>query len=343
MGMRNCKRLIAAMLLIALPVLAQATDNQSTQKNTAHKPIPSASAKAKAKALDYIAIVGDERISMTQYIGALRKGMRKRFYHGKIPKEKLKKFRKEVAEKLVDRQLSIQEAKRRGIKPDMVEVRKKAEQFDQKFKKDPQWQKARAEVLKQLEERLQGDSLAKQLEQQVRSIPSPTKDQLRDYYNQHKDLFTTPQKVRVSLILLKVDPSSPSAVWQQAREEANDILDRIKKGSDFADLARIHSSDKSAQNGGDMGYIHAGMLGENAQKVLDIMEPGEVSAPVILLEGVALFRLDDRQKPELNPLKSVRERAAKLYMRDQSDKAWKDLIAKLHANTKIEYNDAPWR
>ena len=326
------------LLLIGLPVLAQAAENQSTQKMAAPTPPP-----AQAKHLDYIAIVGDERISLTHYVGALRKGMRERFYHGKIPKEKLRKFRKEVAEKLVDRQLSIQEARRRGIKPDMAEIRKEVAKFDQKFKKDPQWQKERVVVLKQYEERLKGDSLAKQLEKQVRSIPAPTDDQLRAYYNQHKDLFTTPKRVHVHLILLKVDPSSPSAVWKQAREEANDILSRIKKGSDFEDLARIHSSDSSAQNGGDMGYIHAGMLGENAQKVLDILEPGEVSAPVILLEGVALFRLDDRQKPELNPLKSVRERAAQLYIRDQSDRAWKDLIAKLRKNTKIVYNDAPWR
>ena len=339
MYMKNCKRLIVSMLLIGLPVLVQAAESQSTQKITTPTPPPHASAKH----LDYIAIVGDERISLTHYVGALRKGMRERFYHGKIPEEKLKKFRKEVAEKLVDRQLAIQEAKRRGIKPDMAEIRKNVDKFDQKFKKDPQWQKERVVVLKQYEERLKGDSLARQLEKQVRSIPAPTNDQLRAYYSQHKDLFTTPKRVRVHLILLKVDPSSPSAVWQQAREEANDILNRIKKGSDFEDLARIHSSDKSAQNGGDMGYIHSGMLGENAQKVLDIMEPGEVSAPVILLEGIALFRLDDRQKPELNPLKSVRERAISLYIRDQSDKAWNDLIAKLRKNTKIVYNDAPWR
>ena len=92
-----------------------------------------------------------------------------------------------------------------------------------------------------------------------------------------------------------------------------------------------------------MGYIHTGMLGASAQKVLDILEPGETSAPVVLLEGVAILRLVDRVKPTLNPLDSVRERAEKLYQRNQGEKAWDDLKAKLKANAKIEYNDIPWR
>ena len=198
-------------------------------------------------------------------------------------------------------------------------------------------------MLKDLEEKLKDDSLAEELEKQVRAVPLPNEAQLKKFYDSNKDLFTTPEKLRVSLIILKVDPSSPSAIWQQASKEANGILERINKGTDFAEMARIHSADESAQNGGDMGYIHTGMLGESAQKVLDIMEPGEISAPVVLLEGVALFRLDERVKPTLNPLESVRERAIKLYQRNEGDKAWEDLSTKLKAATKIEYNDAPWR
>jgi len=292
---------------------------------------------------NYIAIVGGERISMSEYVGTLRKGLRERFYHGKTPEDELKKYQKEVAEQLVSRLLSIQEAKRRGIKPDSETVNKTVESFDARFKDDPKWPEAREEVLKQLKVRLERDSLAETLEKQVRSVPVPNDVQLRSYYGKNKDLFTTPGRMRVSLILLKVDPSSSSEVWEQASKQASDILERINKGADFAEMARIHSSDESAQNGGDMGFAHTGMLGDNAQKVIDLMEPGEVSSPVILLEGVALFRLEGRVKPELNPLESVKERAISLYQRDKGEQAWKQLGASLKAKTKIEYNDAPWR
>jgi len=328
----------ACMLLIGIVSSSQAGESKgesSASQDSNHKQVQ--------KGPDYIAIVGSERISMKQYIGALRKGIREKFYHGKTPENELKKYRKEVAENLVTRLLSIQEAKRRGIKPDIKAVQKAVDKFDQSFKDNPDWPAAREQVLKELKEKLIGDSLAEELEKKVRNIPAPTKAQLKKFYDNNHDLFTTPEKIRVSLIMLKVDPSSPSEIWQQANEEARDILKRINKGADFADMARIHSSDKSAQDGGDMGYIHTGMLGVSAQKVLDILEPGEISAPVVLLEGVAIFRLDERVKPTLNPFDDVKERAEKVYLRNVGENAWKELIAKLKSETKIEYNDAPWR
>lgn len=297
----------------------------------------------KEQQLDYIAIVGGEKISIGEYVSALRRGMRKRFYHGNIPEAELKKFHKEVADELIERVLKIQEAKRRGITPDMVAVDKGVSDYDAQFKDDPEWQKERDAVLARVKEKLVGDSLAQRLEEQVKVVKEPGASELKAYYDSHHDLFTTPEQVRVSLIMLRVDPASTSAVWEQASEEAASIVDRLSKGGDFAELARIHSSDASAQNGGDMGYIHTGMLGENAQKVLDIMEPGETSSPVILLEGVSIFRLDDRKKPQLNTLDSVKERAVLLFKRDKSEQQWQTLMSKLRKETKIEVNDAPWR
>jgi parvulin-like peptidyl-prolyl isomerase len=302
-----------------------------------------AASKDVAKPLDYIAIVGGHRISIQEYISELRKGMRKRFYHGKIPEEEQKKFRKEVAEEMVERRLLIQEAERRSIKPDEAEVERAVKAFDEKFKDNEEWPKARDQVLPVLRKKLEGDSLAAQLKDSVHAIADPTQAELRAYYEAHKELFTTPERVRVSLIMLRVDPSSPSEVWKQASEEASAIVDRINNGADFAELARIHSSDASSQKGGDMGFVHAGMLGENAQSVLSLMEPGEVSAPVVLLEGVAIFRLDDRVEPKINAFEDVMQRATKLYKRENADKAWAALIEKLRAETPIQMNDAPWR
>ena len=341
MNVISLKKLVGIALLVCAPSLVLSATSEEVKPSVSQQ--EQKKEKQAKKGPNYIAIVNDEKIGMAQYIRALRKGVRERFYHGKTPEGELKKYRKEVAEQLVARTLVIQEAKRRGLKPDSAVVSKAIEAFDKRFTDDPEWAKARDEVLKQLKEKLEGDSLAESLEKQVRVISAPDDTMLRNYYEQHKDLFTTPERVRVSLILLKVDPSSGSPVWQQASKEANDILGRINKGTDFADMARIHSSDESAQNGGDMGYAHSGMLGDNAQKVLDIMEPGEVSSPVILLEGVALFRLEDRVKSVLNPLKAVRERAIKLYQRDKSEQAWKDLGVKLQARAKIKYNDASWK
>jgi peptidyl-prolyl cis-trans isomerase C len=346
---------LTGMLLSATVVVQAADDGKEgdAQITTSTESIESAVGQQKTdnadnkteekKGLDYIAIVGGERIGLAEYIGELRTEGRKRFFHGKIPEEEQKQFRKEIAENLVDRLLLVREAKRRGVEPDMAAVDERLEVFDEQFKDNPDWPKARDKVLERLKQRLQGESLAERLEKRVRDVTEPADTELRAYYEANHKLFTTPERAHVSVILLKVDPSSSSDVWQQASKEAADILERINKGADFAEMARIHSGDESAQNDGDMGFIHAGMMGVNAQKVLDLMEPGEISAPVVLLEGVAIFRLEGRSTPELNPFEVVRERAAKLYQREKAEQAWTSLLAKLRTGAKIEYNDAPWR
>jgi len=298
---------------------------------------------AGSKPLDYIAIVNGERIGMGGYVSALRRGMQKRFYHGKIPEEEGKKFRKEVADKLIEKALLVQEAKRRKLQPDLASVDVSVKAFDAKYQDNPEWQKARETVLPQVRENLMNESLAKVLEEKVREGEAPSESEVQQYYEEHKDLFTTPVRNKVSLILLRVDPASSSEIWERASEEAASIVKRISEGADFAELARIHSSDKSAQNGCDVVFVHTGMLGEVAQKILDIMEPGEVSAPVVLLEGVSIFRLDDRKAPTLNSFDVVKERAEELYRRDKAEGAWKKLLASLRDAATIEVNDAPWR
>ena len=299
--------------------------------------------KVKVQTLDYIAIVNGQRISMGQYVSALRRGIRERFYHGKVEEEEARKFRKQVAEELIERELLVQEAKRRRLKPDVDKVEADLQAFDAKYMADPEWVKARDKALPNLREKLNDDSLVKVIKTIAMKVEIPSDEELKKYYTEHKDLFTTPVRNRVSLILLRVDPSSSSEVWKQASDEAASIVERLQAGADFAELARIHSSDKSAEKGGDMGFIHQGMLGENAQKVLDILEPGEVSAPVVVLEGVSIFRLDERTTPTLNSFESVKERAQKLYQREKGEEAWKALLARLHADAEVTINDAPWR
>ncbi len=309
----------------------------------ADEPAPAAPSQGAQEKPDYLAIIDGQKIPIGDYVSALRRGMKQRFYHGNVPDEERRKYFKEVADEMIERFLLIREAKRRGIEPDMPAVEAALARYEEQFKDNQEWAKVRADILPKIREKLIGDSLAMRLEEQVKSIDKPSESELRQFYEEHKDLFTTPERIKVSLILLRVDPAASAEVWQQAHKEAASIVERLNKGADFAELARIHSSDKSAKDGGDMGYVHSGMLGANAQKVLDIMEPGEISAPVVMLEGVSIFRLDDRIKAQLNPLEAVRERAEKLYLREKGNEAWDALRKDLRAKAKIVVNDLPWR
>lgn len=298
---------------------------------------PAAAQKGADK--DYFAIVGGERVPLEEFAANIEVGFRERFFHGRPPEAELTAFQREVADNLVNKTLLLQEAKRRGLRPNAKQVAKAVAEVEKRYKGNEHWKSNRKQLLPGVKTKLEADDLLRQLEVSVKSVAEPSEADVKAYYNKHRDLFTTPERFRARMILLKIDPSSPSDAWKAAEQEAQRLLKKLRAKADFAELARIHSADQSASMGGDLGYQHKGMLGQAAQQMLDVMRPGEISEPVFLLEGVAIFRLEDRQTPVLNEYASVKERAKSLVAREHADEAWKKLIADLRAKTKVVMNE----
>lgn len=290
--------------------------------------------------LTYLAKVGAETILLADYYEQLQKGMKEKFFHGKIPDKELKKFRRDLATQMINKVLYVQEAKRRGIVPDKAEVEMHIKNLERKKKKDVYWQEHKDQLLKQARLEYELDSLVKQLESKVRSVDEPRRPEIQNYYKSNEDKFTAPERVKVHMIMLKVDPSAGGPAWDEAAKTAGEISGKIRQGQSFEELARIHSGDDTAASGGDMGYIHKGMMGGNAAEVLDKMKIGDVSEPVYLLEGVAIFRLDDREVARVNELPRVEAPAKDLLRKEMAEKAWKDLTERLRKSTEIILNES---
>ncbi len=284
---------------------------------------------------EVFATVGDTTITADEYALALRDATRRRYYHGAPPAGELARFQREVADDLVNRVLLLKEAARRGIEPDADRVNAEADRIKEGMRRRGQQVDHMVEAIRS---RLAEDDMLRQLEQAVRAVGDAEDGALRAYYREHLDKFTEPPQARVSVILLQVDPSSTGEVWQAARAEAAELVRQLRAGADFAEMARLRSADRSAANGGDMGYLHAGMLAPQAEAVIDALAPGTVSDPVQVLEGVAIFRLADRRPARVNEFESVRERVREFEHKDRAERAWQDLIASLRADTRIEIN-----
>lgn len=280
------------------------------------------------------ATVGDLVISRLEFEEVYQQAKRQKFYHGKPTEKDQEAFRRKTAEELIDRKLLLQEAMRRGIQPDEAKINAKLDQYQQRYANSKRWQKDGSKMLAALGGKLREDQLLQELGNQVRQNNQPDDTQLKDFYKNNLDKFTEPATQRVSLILLKVDPSSPKEVWEGAETEAAELQARIHKGEEFSALAVKHSADLTAQKGGDMGYLHKGMLGQAAETAVGKLSIGEISGPVRVLEGVAIFRLEDRKVPQLKPLSAVKTRAIALWQREKNEEAWQAL--KKHLRNTIE-------
>ncbi|MDH5324586.1 MAG: peptidylprolyl isomerase [Gammaproteobacteria bacterium] len=325
-------------LLSALSVQATAEEGSAEAGKT--------QSDQQEKQNDYFAVIDGEKIPIDEFLYTFRRGVREKFYHGKVSRDKVENFKNEVADKLVTKILLVKEAKRRGLKADEKDISHRLDEIDQKFKKSKDekereaWGKDRGKTLTVIRQRMEADALTALLYEEVKKVSAISENELKAYYSSNKDKFTAPEQWDVSLILLSVDPSSSSEIWQSAIEEGQALVEKIREGANFDEMARIHSGDESAANGGNMGYLHIGMLSEPAQKVLNIMEVGQVSEPVVLLKGVAIFRLNGVRKARLNEFKKIKQSAKDLLEREKGDAAWQNLIASLRKSATVEYSDA---
>ncbi|MEK6748029.1 MAG: peptidylprolyl isomerase [Pseudomonadota bacterium] len=291
---------------------------------------------------DEFATVDGERITAQEYRLAVQSGIKKRFYHGTIPEDKLRQFREEVGQQLVDRVLLVKEAARRNVRADARVVEAQLHEYQSRLKKNDK-HIVTTEMQAGLRHFLEEENQMQQLERIIKTVTAPEEPVVMAYYRQHPELFTTPERIHASIILLKVDPAAGAAAWNAAQQEAQQIVTRLRKGAGFAELARIHSGDESASKGGDLGFIHAGMLAEPAQQALSKLQSAQISEPVMLLQGVAVLRLEEREAPKLNEFKTVAARARELWQRNRAQTAWREFIEGLRKRADIHINTTLYR
>ena len=80
-----------------------------------------------------------------------------------------------------------------------------------------------------------------------------------------------------------------------SRKEADKLLNKLRAGARFEDLAKKHSTCPSGRKGGDLGYFRRGMMVREFETAAFSMNPGEVSAPVQTQFGFHLIKVVDKR------------------------------------------------
>lgn len=337
-GVRRPCRVAILALFAGLPLLsaAQGATAPASTPQTAAQADPQLTAHQNNHASSVFAVINGREIGTQEYEVAFTTLVRQRFYHGQIPESDLAALREEIKAKLVQRIVLVEEAERRKIQPDEAQIEETLAGYDKRYATSPQWLENRERLLPDLKKELAEQSRIAQLDKQVKAVPEPSDKEVRAFYEKNPQLFTEPDKLRLAVILLAVDPSSPATAWQATRDEAKAIYARLMTGADYEEAARLHSS-VYAENSGDMGYLHRGMLPEAIQEKIDQFEVGKINEPMDTLEGVAIFKLLDRVVAKKRDFADVANRARELLIRERQDKAWKDLIDRLVAKAKVKF------
>lgn len=166
---------------------------------------------------------------------------------------------KDVLRDLIDKYLVIQQASDLGMDAN-VEVLKEVEKL-RVTNNFPTLEAMEAEMIKQgisfddLKDSIRYKNLRSQvLHREVTGKIVVTNEEMRTYYEAHKEDFNRPPGVAIAIIAVSTDGLSESEIAAK-KKTLNDALAALKKGEDFGDTARKYSEDPSAQNGGSLDFI----------------------------------------------------------------------------------------
>jgi peptidyl-prolyl cis-trans isomerase SurA len=287
---------------------------------------------------EIVARVNNEVITRTEYIRS--RDQLKQDVQQQDPASADRVFaekQRDVLRDLIDQQLLLQKGKDLGITGD-TELIKKLDEMRKEMKletmedleKAAEAQGASYEDFKQ---NLRNQIITQHvIGQEVGQHLSMGKDEVKNFYEQHRAEMQQPEMVRLSEILIapktpskppatpgaKPEPPSEAetqAALEAAKVKADDVLDQFHKGAKFADLAKKYSDGPSAKEGGDLQSFKRGELSKELEDKVFALKAGDVTDVIRTKQGYVILQATDHQMAGIPTLKEVEPRIQDaLYM-----------------------------
>ena len=229
-------------------------------------------------------------------------------------------------ETLVSQALVKVEAARRGVTPSEEEV---AAEFGKQYAQFLQAQGLNEETLSVLLQ-LRGSNLSdfkasarkqvadgllyQKVAQAVAAPLTSTEADLLKFFEENMAKYATEEQVEASHILV------------QTGDEANKILEQLKAGAQFGELARLYSQDPgSAAAGGALGWFGRGMMVPEFEEAAFALKVGQVSNVVKTQFGYHIILVTGRREARQPPYAEVAEQVKADYeqkVRGERFEAW---------------------
>ena len=131
--------------------------------------------------------------------------------------------------------------------------------------------------------------------------------EIRRYYKKNKNNYITPPEIKARHILFKTVPNAPEKTLLEKRKQLNILLERIKGGEPFEEIAQKYSEDGTSEDGGDLGWFKPGEMIPEFEDVAFSLETGQLSEIVHTPFGLHLIKVDDKKNKITRSLEDARE------------------------------------
>jgi len=215
---------------------------------------------------------------------------------------KLQLTKSNVLDQIISEKLLIQEAKNRGLEQDK-------------------------DVLEQIKNTTEQILVQSLIEKEIIGKVKVDDQEALTYYEENKDNFITKEQVYLYNILVETE------------EVAKDILEKLKAGGDFIEIAKEKSTGPSAAQGGDLGYISKGDLIPEIENVVFALEIGNISDIIKSQYGFHILKVTDKKPEVLKTFEEVKEEIAPTLLSTKQKEAFDNLLEELKSQVTIEINE----
>jgi peptidyl-prolyl cis-trans isomerase D len=134
-----------------------------------------------------------------------------------------------------------------------------------------------------------------------------SEDDIQDYYESNPEKFKSPKTVEARHILIKLNPDANAEEVENARQRIETVLDMAKGGQDFAELAKKYSEGPTKAQGGNLGAFRREAMVKPFADKAFSMKPGEISEPVRTRFGWHIIKVEKVNPEKTSSLSEARD------------------------------------
>jgi len=249
---------------------------------------------------------------------------------------------KDILRDLIDQQLLLEKGKDLGITGD-TELVKRLDQMRKEMKLETMEDLEKAAAgqglsYEDFKQNLRNQIITqKVIGEEVGSHLATTREEQQKFYDEHKSEMEQPEAIQLSEIL--VAPAKPPAAENKptadkatadnagsastpapaaaagnydeaaalaaAQAKANDVLEQIRKGASFEDIAKKYSDGPTAAQGGDLGLFKRGALAKELEDKTFAMKAGDISDVIRTKQGYVILKVNQHQAAGIPDMKDV--------------------------------------
>ena len=255
--------------------------------------------------------------------------------------ERMQVLSRQVLERLIEEKLIDQEAKKSGMKVSSKEIEAAVEEVKRRNGATQEdLEKALAvegltleTYKKQIEKSIQRQRL---INLAVKVEGKAGEGELREFYQKNINRYRTNETYRPAQILFVIPKEATPEEIREIRKKCQNVLDKIKKGEDFGEMAVLYSEDTSNKDHGDLGFFKKGELLPVFEREALRLKVGEVSGILRTEFGFHIIKLLDRKGTDPLSFEEVAERVRSDYYEGEMEKAFRQYLSTLKEKAIIE-------